>query len=97
MTIEGKIEKASYTVDPERKLRSVLEKGWYCNEAHLGGGSIDDADKTPEMLERIKKYRPETKAPPDYHPLVEYFPNAYGPAEDEKPTTKQKASEKAKA
>ncbi len=27
MTFEGKIEKASYTVDPERKLRSVLEEG----------------------------------------------------------------------
>ncbi len=65
----------------------------------MGGGVIVDVDKTPEMLERIKNYKPKTKAPADFNRLVEYFPNAYGPAEDEEPSasTKQKAAEKAKA
>jgi hypothetical protein len=63
----------------------------------LGGGVIVDADKTPEMLERIKNYKPKTKAPQDFNRLVEYSPNAYGPAEDEEPSAKQKVAEKAKA
>lgn len=65
----------------------------------MGSGVIVDVDKTPEMLERIKNYKPKTKAPPDFNRLVEYSPNAYGPAEDEdtSASTKRKAAEKAKA
>ncbi len=50
------------------------------------------------MLERIKNlHNVVPKAPSDFDRLVEYSPNAYGPAEDEVPSTKQKAAEKAKA
>jgi hypothetical protein len=63
----------------------------------MGGGFI--VEKTPELLERLKDLKADTKAPADYNRLVEYSPNAYGPAEDEEPgtRTKQKAAEKAKA
>ncbi len=62
----------------------------------MGGGII--VEKTPELLERLKNLKNVVeKAPPDFNRLVEYSPNAYGPAEDEEPSTKQKAAEKAKA
>ncbi len=63
----------------------------------MGGGVIVDADKTPEMLERIKNYKPKTKAPPDYDRMVEYFPNAFGSLDRIKERERREAAEKAKA
>ena len=65
------------------------------NVVDLGGGII--VKKTKELLERLKNYKPETKAPPDYNRMVEYFPNAFGSLDRLKAKEKQEAAEKAKA
>jgi hypothetical protein len=41
----------------------------------LRGGAI--VEKTPELLERIKNYKPKTKAPTGYNRMVESIPGGF--------------------